>query len=320
MYAERNSKNIGYPSQLAIFLGLTGAGLVLGSLVTLGLWKMMTGQPLLSMEKDMMDPKYYTAIMVVQAISTFLIFFLPVYIFSMICYQKASDYLGFNLRFSSAQIFIVIGILLFTFPLSGALAELNKIIPITESFVKKFKGMETERQTMEAALIQINSFPKYLLSLLVIAICPALFEETFFRGGLQNFLTRWFKGPWGAIIITSILFSLIHLSFYGFLVRFALGVVLGMIYYYSRSLWMSILFHFLFNGVQVTILYAMNLSGSKMKPDIEEQFPIWMGLVAVVFLVYLFIQFRRRSQSELAKYPDEHENIEEDDFLRWTKS
>ena len=66
MYAERNSKNIGYPSQLAIFLGLAGAALVLGSIVTVAVWKMMTGQPILSMEKDMADPKYYTAIMVIQ--------------------------------------------------------------------------------------------------------------------------------------------------------------------------------------------------------------------------------------------------------------
>jgi len=45
--------------------------------------------------------------------------------------------------------------------------------------------------------------------------------------------------------VTSIIFSIIHLSFYGFLVRFALGIVLGFIFYYSGSLWLSILFHFL---------------------------------------------------------------------------
>ena len=321
MYAERNSKNIGYPSQLAIFLGLAGAALVLGSIVTVAVWKMMTGQPILSMEKDMADPKYYTTIMVIQGLSTFLIFFLPAYVFAMICYNKASQYIGFNLRFNAGQILLLVGILVLTFPLSGALAELNKIIPISESLAKKFKAYEADRVIMEAALIKIDSFYKYALSLLIIAILPAIFEETLFRGGLQNFLTRWFKGPWIAIIITSIIFSLIHMSFYGFLVRFALGVVLGLIYYYSRNLWLSILFHFLFNGVQVTVLYVINVSGSKMKPDIEQRFPIWMGLIAVVFLVFLFIQFRRRSQTVLDKYPDDDVVIEdEDDFLRWTKS
>src|SRR5205085_7435623 len=136
-------------------------------------------------------------------------------------------------------------------------------------------------EAQEAAFIQINSLPRYILSLFIIALLPAIFEETFFRGGLQNFLTRWFKSPWVAILLTSIIFSIIHLSYYGFFVRFALGVILGFIFYYSGSLWLSILFHLLFNGLQVTALYAFSQSGSaKVIKDPEQNFPLWMGIIA----------------------------------------
>src|SRR5450759_1685945 len=228
MMPDYNSKNIRYPSQLAIFLGLTGGGLVIGAMATFAIWAMMTGQPFPLKAEDILQPKYYNVNMVLQAVSTFFIFFVPVHFFALICYRIPFTYLGFNFRFNYKQVLLLIGILILTFPLSGALSTLNKILPISEYWAAKFKAMELAREAQEAALININSFSRYVLSLFVIAFCPALFEETFFRGGVQNLFTRWFKGPWVAIIFTAVIFSLIHLSFYGCLLRFALGMVLGL--------------------------------------------------------------------------------------------
>lgn len=315
MRPDHNAKNIRYPSQLAIFLGLTGGGLVIGSLATLAVWTMMTGQPFPLKPEDILQPKYYKVNMVMQAVSTFFIFFVPVHFFALTCYRKPFKYLGFNFRFNYKQVLLLIGILVLTFPMSGALSTLNKNLPISEYWSAKFKAMELAREAQEAALININSFSRYIISLVVIAFLPALFEETFFRGGLQNFLSRWFKGPWAAIILTSIIFSLIHLSFYGFLVRFALGVVLGFVFYYSGSLWLSILFHFLFNGIQVTALYIMTMKGVNNK-NIEDNFPLWIGAIALLFLLYLFKIFKQTSAIKQSKYVEEI--TLDDEFHNWT--
>lgn len=315
MGLDNNSKNVRYPSQLAIFFGLTAAGLVIGSLASFAIWTMMTGQPFPLKAEDMLQPKYYKVNMVLQAVSTFLIFFVPIHFFAAICYRKPFTYLGFNFRFNFKQVLLLIGILILTFPLSGALATLNKIIPIAPSLAAKFKAMELAREAQEAALININSFSRYIISLLVIGLLPAVFEETFFRGGMQNLLSRWFKGPWIAILITGFIFSLIHLSFYGFLVRFALGVVLGFIFYYSGSLWLSILFHFLFNGIQVTVMYVMTLKGVQNK-NIEESFPLWAGAAALALLVYLFALYRKTSAIKQSQYVEEI--TLDDEFHNWT--
>lgn len=315
MMPEPNSKNISYPSQLAIFLGLTGGGLIIGSLASFAVWTMMTGEPFPVKTEDMLQPKYYQVNMVLQAVSTFLIFFVPAHFFALICYRKPLTYLGFNYRLSAKQVMLAIGILILTFPLSAALAELNKMIPLTDYWENKFKAWELAREVQEKALININSFSRFIISLIVIALLPAIFEETFFRGGMQNMFTRWFKGPWPAIILTSIIFSIIHLSFYGFLVRFALGIVLGFIFYYSRSLWLTILFHFLFNGVQVTALYIMTMNGVKNK-NIEENFPLWGGVLALGFLLYLFKLYKRSSELKLSQYTEEI--TPEDEFHNWT--
>jgi hypothetical protein len=312
---DHNSKNISYPSQLAILLGLTGGGLVIGSLASFAIWTMMTGEQFPLKAEDILQPKYYKVNMVLQAVSTFLIFFMPVHFFAAICYRKPFTYLGFNFRFNYKQVLLLIAILILTFPLSGALAELNKMIPISDYWAAKFKAWELAREAQEAALININSFSRFIISLFIIALLPAIFEEAFFRGGVQNLFTRWFKAPWAAIILTSIIFSIIHLSFYGFLVRFALGIVLGFIYYYGRSVWLNILFHFLFNAIQVTALYIMTIKGIKNK-NIEESFPLWMGAIALLLLVYLFKLFNQASALKQSKYVEEL--TPDDEFHNWT--
>jgi membrane protease YdiL (CAAX protease family) len=315
MVVDRNMKNIGFPAQLGIFLGLIGACMIIGSLISAMVWLMMTGRPILAIGEDVLKPQYYNADMLLQAISTFFIFFVPVYIFALICYRKPARFIGFNTNINYKQVFLLICILLLTFPLSGALAELNKILPISPQWAAKFKALEDSRAAQEAALININSFPRYIISLVVIGLLPGLFEEVCFRAGLQNILVRWLKGPWPAIILTSIVFSLIHLSYYGFLVRFGLGIILGLIFYYSGSIWLSVLFHFLYNGFQVTALYIINLSGTQNQKDIEESFPIWVGVVSLGLIIYLFIQFRKISLVQKAKITGD--DFPDDEFHDW---
>ena len=316
MTVDQNSRNFSFPAQIGIFLGLIGGGLILGAVISAGIWLAMTGRPLLAMESDMLNPKYYNAIMMMQAVSTLFMFFLPVYFFALICYRNPAKFIGFNSSINYRQLLIVLGILILTFPLSGALAELNKIIPIPKDWELKFKAMEAAREAQEAALININSFSKYIISLIVIGLLPGIFEEVCFRGGLQNILVRWLKNPWAAILLTAILFSVIHISYYGFLVRFALGVVLGLIFYYTGNLWLSILFHFLYNGLQVTALYFVTMSGNKATKDIEENFPMWAGLIALVLIVYAFIKLKENSLLQRQKLTSEDIG-DSNDFHNW---
>lgn len=314
MRVDRNSKDISYPAQFGMLIGLIGAGLVVGMIVSVLVWMGMTGKSVFSMPDEMLKPEHYYAVIVIQAVSTFFMFFLPVYAVALICYYKPAKFLGFNTKFNQKQVFIIIGILLLTFPLSGSLAELNNIIPIPKDWAAKFKAMEDARAIQEAAMININSFAKFIVSLVLIGLLPGIFEEVCFRAGMQNILTRWFKGPWASIILTSVIFSVIHLSYYGFLVRFGLGVILGLIFFYTRSIWLSVIFHFLYNGIQVAALYFLHLSGRKTPAkDLEQNFPLWAGLIALALIIFLFQKLRQHTVMP----PDEPEEIARDDFQTW---
>lgn len=269
--------------------------MVVASFATQFLWRYFTGLSFFAMATEMKNPEFYGVVMAIQALSTFFIFFLPVVFYSIICYKKPSLFLGFATPVSLKQMVLIMGMLILVFPLGGAQAEINRIIPLPAEWTATFTRMEENRKQMEDAFINIDSFSKYLASMFVMAVLPGIFEEFFFRGGIQNLFTRWFKSPVTAILITAVIFSAIHISYYGFLVRFSLGVVLGYIFYYSGSIWLTVIFHFLFNGAQVTALYLLHGSDRINSADLEKNFPIWAGLIALVLLVLLFRYFRDES-------------------------
>ena len=137
-----------------------------------------------------------------------------------------------------------------------------------------------------------------------------------FRGVVQNVLTKWFKGHWPAILLTAFIFSIIHLSFYGFFVRFALGIILGLVFYYSGSLWLAIILHFLYNGLQVTALYLLQMGSDSGIKDVEGNFPLWSGALSLVVLIYAFKRFKDFSwkQQDVFEYNDVNDP---DNFHDW---
>ncbi len=313
---DRYSTNFSFPRQIGILLMLIGGGIIAGALASMGAWVMMTGKSLATLQTDMANPEYYYAIIVLQALSTFFIFFLPAWVFSRVCYKKPATFTGFYTRFNVKQLIWVVVILALTFPLSGALSELARSMPLPKDWKAKFDAMEIEREAQEAILIKINSFSKYIISIVLIGILPAVFEEIMFRGVLQNVLTKWFKGPWPAILLTAFVFSIIHMSFYGFFVRFALGIILGLVFYYSGSLWLAIIFHFLYNGLQVTALYFLQMGENPSVKDVEGNFPLWAGALALIALIYALKRFKDISWKEQDLF--EYKEVDDpDNFQDW---
>lgn len=93
-----------------------------------------------------------------------------------------------------------------------------------------------------------------LVGLLFLGLVPALLEEMIFRGLLFNQLLKFTK-PKLVIIVTSILFSFVHLAFLSFIWILIAGLILGYFRYRYRTIWYSILFHGLYNSSILLIDY-----------------------------------------------------------------
>ena len=140
-----------------------------------------------------------------------------------------------------------------------------------------------------------------LLSLLCVALVPAICEELFFRAGVQNLLQRWFKNVHVAVWVTAALFSLAHGEVFAFLPRFLLGALLGYLYVYGRSLLVNVLAHFANNAIVVVIYALMSGDSTSFDPSaplaLSPLLTIACTLAAVALLVVVFGKTRNASSS-----------------------
>lgn len=306
-----NSKQgTSYILQFFILLALIAFALLASGFVGIIIWKLMAGGNLADMQKDMMNPANATAVKAVQLVSSMVMFLLPAVGFALIINRRPLRYLGLQTKFTLLQAGIILAIVFVGFYLSGALAELTNRIPISAKAEKIFRGWEKSYTDQVLVIAKMKNIGDYLFTLIVVALAPAIFEEALFRGTVQQVLQKGTRSPWVPILVTSIIFSAVHVSHYGFLSRMGLGIILGLLFYYSKSLWLCILAHFLNNGFAVTAMYVMSKKGKLNADSMDERFPIWYGAVALVIIIMLFIAYKNESKRAGTYYVDNTETPE----------
>ena len=299
----RSVKGFSGWGQLGFLLVFFGLGFILAGAVQLliGLQLIPHGLPADKMGEAilnaMIKPENVNYARLAQVVGTFFIFFVPAALYLIICHGKNTFWLGFNKHINGWQVLIGFFLIFLANLIAGPLAEMSK------SILTHFPGINTMAQHMEdaysdqvSALSNLKSWGELIMALVIMAFFPAMFEEIFFRGALQNLLVRWWKKPLIAIIVTSVLFSLVHMSVYLFLSRVALGFVLGLMYQRSKNLWVNIVAHFLNNAVVLVQLFWISNHNQKAgldKTDLPT--PLWVGLVAVAITYGLFLLFEKVS-------------------------
>ncbi len=185
-------------------------------------------------------------------------------------------------------------------PLINWLIGVNEGLRLPEAFRAVEEWM---RSTEEAATRLTDAFMEmptagaFLFNLFMVAALPALGEELVFRGLFQRLLREWLGNIHLAILFSAILFSAMHMQFYGFLPRMALGLMFGYLFHCSGSLWIPILAHFLNNGAAVVVEY---LAQSGIVKGDYEQFgatphAALIAGSALLTLVIFFILRRRQA-------------------------
>lgn len=281
-------QQISYPLQFLMLLLLVGLFMVFGSLLVTALGSNMLGVSLLQVPDALNRPQNANISRLLNTLATLIAFLIPAIVFAKVLSKQPFSWLGFNKRMNGKQMLIVVLITFAGMILSGSLGMLNQKIPLSENLLKQAQQLENAYKNAMMNMAHMTSLTDYLLAMLVMALAPAIFEEVLFRGAFQQVFVGWTKNAWAGIIITSILFSAIHFSFFGFLPRIALGLILGLIFYYTNNLWLSILLHFLNNGFVVTQLYILSAQGKAIDKVMDETMPIWWGSIALILLVVLF--------------------------------
>ena len=198
-------------------------------------------------------------------------------------------------------------LMLVALPAINLLAHINEQMALPaflEPLEAWMKTQEETAKTLTDQFMHVTTFGGLIINLLLMAVLPAISEELTFRGVLMNLFKV--KGdeamrregesvPHLAIWCSAILFSAIHLQFYGFVPRMLMGALFGYMLVWTGSLWTPILMHFTNNAMAV-ILYFVSLRAGwdiEMMDAIGTNDTLWLGVVSMVITIVGIYAFRR---------------------------
>lgn len=241
-------------------------------------------------------PHIINSFWILQILSTTLPVFAAPYIFGRYLIKQPQIYLKINFKIP-ALLFVVILIIMFaSSPLMEYFVNLNQkmVLPKFLAGVEKWmKDSEAAAAKETAFLLALKSLGQMLWALFVIGCLTAIAEEFLFRGCVQAIFTRWTNNPHLGIWIAAILFSAIHMQFYGFLPRMLLGVGFGYFVWWSGSIWTSVWAHFINNGTAVIVTYLFQQKIIKVNPDDQHVFNYGAYAFSLIITVLLFTLYRK---------------------------
>ena len=243
----------------------------------------------------------------IQLLQTISLFLLPSLILAYLCAKAPWNWLLLDKKVDWKVLLWAIGIMLVALPAINLMSHFNQqmVLPSWLSGLEEWmKNKEAEAEWLTKQFMSVTTVSGLLVNLLLMAVLPALSEEITFRGVLQRLLSPKHStlnshlstlNSHLSIWLTAIIFSAIHMQFYGFLPRMLMGAMFGYALVWTGSLWIPILMHFTNNAMAV-LLYFVSLRADW---DIDKIDAIgtgdtlWLGIASIVFTIVGIYAFRR---------------------------
>lgn len=150
--------------------------------------------------------------------------------------------------------------------------------------------------TMEAQFAAMASRPWGVLSICLVA---PLVEELIFREGITGYLLRQGAAPHSAILCSSAAFSLMHLNPAQMPFAFLIGVVLALLYWRTRSIWLSLLMHCVNNSLAVVLMNSTDASLTQLL-GLSRSTSLLLIVFSCVASIALLLPFCRSGRSASA--------------------
>ena len=175
---------------------------------------------------------------------------------------------------------------------------------ITNYIVTFLSSVGIGLHSYDTVLSMNSELPKNVFEFLIMAVgtavIPALVEEFAFRGVIMQSLRRY--GDWFAIIISAVIFGLIHGNMMQMPFAIIAGIALGYIAVVTDSIWVSVILHFMNNFLSLIYSFineAMSDGRSMVFSALYTYGVIFIGVVALAGYAYSNPRFMRLYPSEI---------------------
>ncbi len=204
-----------------------------------------------------------TALRLLTTAGQVLFILLPALIFTKSFYTNVTEILRVKIPEISHLILFSIGLVLLSVVLQSYLYIQNfAIIKLADSFswIEQAKNFLDKLDKMVeqsySNLLVYNSTFEAVFIVLVVAVVPAICEETFFRGFVQRSFEFKYR-PFASALITGIFFGIYHFNPYQAIPLIALGFYFGFASYKTNSIFVPMTLHFLNNFLAVLMYFSL---------------------------------------------------------------
>ena len=262
--------------------------------------------------EDFSKPKYAGVAKGLLVVQFFGIFLVPSLLFAWLADSKPFAFAGLKMPDRLSSIFLGILIILFSYLMVEWTASINQDLVRSVFGKSAQKWIEQGESNVNGTLqniLDMKSPKDLLVSVILVGLLAAIGEELFFRGILQRIMIQIFRSPWIGIVVTAAIFSAIHGQFLGFIPRMILGIILGFLYWYSGSLLPAMAGHFVFNTLQILLVYYKVIDLSPSGNHGESILAI-AGILALAAVIALLNHMRKHSLTTYSKvYHTEPEGL-----------
>jgi membrane protease YdiL (CAAX protease family) len=210
----------------------------------------------------------------VQLIQTAALFLLPPFLMAFLWTKQPLEWLKLKSETKGYGLWAIF-LMLIALPAINLVGYFNQQMSLPaflEPLEQWMKTAEENAAHLTEQFLSVTTFDGLIINILLMALLPAVAEELTFRGVLQRLIQTQTneainrEGKWVhlAIWCTAILFSAIHMQFYGFLPRMLMGALFGYALVWTGSMWIPILMHFTNNAMAVILYFLAIRSGWDM--------------------------------------------------------
>lgn len=228
---------------------------------------------------------------------------MPALVTALIVTRQPVKLLALGRMPSAGRVLIAIAVMLLASPAMSWIIELNSSIQLPESLAaleQKMRAMEDSAQATLDFMLGAHTPANLFVNILLIGLLAGFSEELFFRGALQRLINSTGLSATAAIWISAIIFSAIHMQFYGFVPRMLLGVYFGYLLVWSGSVWLPVIVH-AFNNSMFLVLKYMTGNGDPSigaEGSMESVIAIIASVLATAAGLILLYKTRDRQASD----------------------
>lgn len=147
------------------------------------------------------------------------------------------------------------------------------------------------------------------LGVISVVILAPVVEELVFRGAILGHLLKKWKNPTHAILISSLVFGLVHGNLEQSPFAFILGLALGWIYYRTGSLLPCMMMHFVNNGLTTVSYYLSDQPFASMQEEMGTGGAALYAAGGVLLSIACFYYIRKKLVPQPAQWKEEHEEV-----------